>query len=807
MRLVRDVALALRQWTRRPVLGALAVLPLALAIAALVALFTVVNVTLLRPLPGIAASERLVEIGSPSNGLDSLSWLDFNDIGAQTQTLDRVFAYAFAALAVRAGEASAVNSFGMLVDDNYFDALGVRAVRGRLFIAADMTQSGDMPAVVLPYSTWQRRHGGDPDVVGGTLAINGQAFTVVGVLAPAFRGHIAGIAPEYFLPITRRAQLRQSDAGIYGNRLAQWLLVGGRLADGRTLTEARAELATIGERLSMARTEAGGDRASARGLTAQPLRPLPTAAMRAVLLVAGVLGVLVGLLLLVACINVAGLTLARAQERSSELALRISLGASRLQLTTMMLVESLMLAIAATALGSLLAHTVLRLLLAVPLPIPIPMHFDLSPDVRMLGFALALATLTAGVCGLIPAWRAASGNLASQMQRFRPQRAQQALSVLQVIATLSLLVGGGAILRALYFSEITDPGIEVDRVLTVELDLSTVGYDDARAQPVAADILAAAQATSGVEGAALAAVVPLTLSSMSLGAVTGDGLPPEGLFPETNVVTAGFAGVLGIPLRGRDFDSGDRAESTPVAIINRTLAQQIFGANDPIGRRFNFGDDDDRRQMTVVGVIEDSHTSRVGEEKRGYLLLPLAQHSMNGLNLLLRTSLEPATAAAALSGAFSRIDPNLPSPRVFKLSEQAAIALLPQRLASAVIGVLSAVGLLLVALGFYGLLSQFVHMRVREFGVRQALGAEPASIRSEVRWRALRLVGIGVLLALPLSFVVLQLCASVFVGVRAFDVPLVGLSALVLVVIAALSCLAPARRAAQISPAAALRSE
>jgi ABC-type antimicrobial peptide transport system permease subunit len=294
---------------------------------------------------------------------------------------------------------------------------------------------------------------------------------------------------------------------------------------------------------------------------------------------------------------------------------------------------------------------------------------------------------------------------------------------------------------------------------------------------------------------------------MMLGSIEGEGLPPEGLFPETNVVSPGFASVLGLALRGRDFDNGDRAETTPVAIINRSLSRQLFGETDPIGRTFSYGDGDDRRPLTVVGVIEDSQTSRIGEEQRGYLLLPLAQYSMNGLNVLLRSSLAPAAAASALSGAIARIDPNLPPPRVFKLSEQAAIALLPQRLASAVIGVLSGVGLLLVALGLYGLLSQFVLMRLREFGVRQALGADSTRIRREVRWRGLRLVVVGVLLALPLSFGVLQLCASVFVGVRTVDLPLVGTAALVLLAIAALSCLAPARRAAQISPAAALRSQ
>ncbi|GMU42910.1 MAG: ABC transporter permease [Xanthomonadales bacterium] len=806
MHFARNLRYALQQWARRPLLAALALLPLALAMAALTALFTVVNVGLLRPLPGIAAHPGLVEINRSEFSLDSQSWPDYRDLRAQAQTLEQVYAYSFALLSVRVGQASADNGFGMLVDDHYFAALGVRPALGRLLFARDMTYAGDVPAVVLAHATWQRRYGGDPTIVGRMLTINGAGYTVVGVAAPAFRGHIAGLSPEYFLPITRRAQLRPSEGDLYENRLAQWLLMGARLAPGRSLEEARAELATIGARLSAERSALGGEGAALR-LDAAPLRPLPGPAMRAVLIFAGVLGLLVATLLLVACINVAGLTLARAEERRSELALRLSLGASRGQLTAMMLAESLLLALVASALGSALAWAALKLLLAVPLPVPIPLHFELAPDWRLLGFALALTLLTACACGLFPAWRAARSRLVGEVARFRPQRSQQLLAVLQVAATLVLLVGGGAILKATDQGEIADPGIKVDGVLTLELDLATAGYGDTNAQPTAQALLEAAGALPGVEAAALAAVVPLTLSSMSLGSIEGEGLPPEGIYPETNVVSPGFAELLGIPLRGRDFDAGDRADGPPVAIINRTLARQVFGERDPLGREFGYGDGDQRSRLTVVGVIEDSQTTRAGEPPRGYLLLPLAQRPMTGLSLLLRSPMAPGAAAAALAGVIARIDPNLPPPRVFRLSEQAAIALLPQRLASAVVGVLSAVGLVLVALGLYGLLTQFVHMRRREFGVRQALGAQPARVAREIGWRGLRLVLIGVLLALPLALLVLRLCAGVFVGVRAFDLPLLAAAAATLIVIAALSCLIPARRAARIGPAAALRYE
>ncbi len=797
---------AIREWTRHPWLSALALLPLAVAIAALTALFSVVNLGLLRPLPGIAAATELVEIGRPGGGFSSLSYPDFRDIAAQSQTLRDVFGWSMAPLTVRAeGAPNAGNSFGFLVSDSYFAALGVRAQLGRMLLPADLTQDGGTPAAVLSHGAWQRLYAGDADVVGRTLTINGSAFNIVGVTAPEFRGHMAGLAPEFFLPLTRRALIRPSTENLVDNRLAEWLMMGARLAEGRTLAETHAELAIIGERLTTVRRELGEDERSPLRLTAVSLRPLPAAAMRGLLVFAGVLGLLVGTLLLVACINVAGLSLARAEERRAELALRLSLGASRWHLTSMMLSEAFLLALVATALGVALSWSGLRLLVAIPLPIPLPLHFDMTPDRNVLGFAFFLALATATACGLIPAWRAAHSRIAGELQRFRSQRSQQVLSVLQVAATLILIVGGGALLSATKQTEAIDPGIRIDGVLTVAFDLATSGYSSERAGPAAEQLLQAARGLPGVTEGALAAVVPLTLSSMSLGNIEGEGLPPDGIYPDANVVSPGFTRVLDIPLRGRDFDSNDVAGKPLVAIINRHLAGQLFGDDDALGRRFSYGETGERRDLTVVGVIEDSRYASLGEEQRGFLLLPLAQYPMNGLNLLLRSDLQPAQAAAALATAVERIDTNLPPPQVFALAEQAAVALFPQRIASVVVAGLSGIGLLLVSLGLYGLLSQFVYSRLREFGVRQALGAEPGQIAREVRRRGLRLVGIGVLLALPLALLVLQLVANLFVGAKAIDVPLLLGSVGLLSAIAIVACVIPAGRAARIAPSVALR--
>ncbi|HWS26080.1 MAG TPA: ADOP family duplicated permease [Xanthomonadales bacterium] len=798
---------AVHQWLRRPLLAALAVVPLALAIAALTALFTLINVTLLRPLPGILAADGLVEIERAGDGgMSTMSYLDFVDLAAQTQSLEHVYAWSVSPLSVRAADAAnASNSFGMLVSASYFDALRVRAHSGRLLQARDMARDGQTPAAVVSYSAWQRLFGANSEVLGQTVTINGAAFVLVGIAAAEFNGHIAGIAPDFYLPLTQRPVVRPARDNLLDNRLASWLLTGGRIADAHDLDSVRAELATIGQRLSAQRSAERPDPRNALQLSATPLHPLPRPAMQALLMFAGILGVMIAMLLLVACVNVAGLALARAEERRTELAVRLSLGASHAQLALMMLADALVLALTATALGVALAWVALKLLLAVQLPIPIPFHLDIALDLRVVAFAATLALLTALACGLIPAWRAARSPLAGQLHRFRSQRARNLLSVVQIAATLVLLVNGGAILRTMQQLEAIDPGMRVDGVLTLEFDLETSGYRDEQSMPMAAQLLEAARQLPGVDHAALAAVVPLTLSSMSLGSINGPGLPEEGLYPDTNVVSPGYVTTLGIRLRGRDFDARDRADSAPVVIINQHLARQVFGDADPIGRSFSYGDGEDRRSLQVIGVVDDGNYASIGESQRGYLLLAHAQHPRASMNLMLRSDMQPATAAAAFRTVLTRLDPNLPPPQVFRLADMAAISMLPQRIASAVVSALGGLGLLLVALGLYGLLAQFVQSHLREIGVRLALGAAPAQIARDIRWRGLRLVLIGLAIAILPALGVLKLVSSVIVGVQPFDVPVLLGAIVAVLAISVATCQAPARRAASTAPSVALR--
>ncbi len=302
-------------------------------------------------------------------------------------------------------------------------------------------------------------------------------------------------------------------------------------------------------------------------------------------------------------------------------------------------------------------------------------------------------------------------------------------------------------------------------------------------------------------------MVPLTLSSMSLGNIVGPGLPEEGLFPGANIVSPGFVETLGMSLHGRDFTTADNLDSTRVVIVNQHLARLLFGEDDAIGRTFAYGSGDDREQMQVVGVIGDGQYTSLGESPESYLLLPFNQQPRAGMGLLMHTDMGVGQAGAALRTVLSQLDPNLPPPQVFRLAELAAIALLPQRIASSVMSVLGLLGLVLVAVGLYGLLAQFVHSHLREIGVRLALGAAPAQISRSIRWRGLRLVLIGLALALVPALLALNLLASVIVGVSAVDLTAIVLSVSIMLLIAVAACIGPARSAAATAPSAALRQD
>lgn len=799
-----DIAHAARQLLARPLLLALAVLPLAVAIATLAVLTAIVQATLTGPMPGIARDPgTLVELGRGEN-LDTLSWPDVQALETGTRSFTHV--YAWRLLPVNARRPDTVGStraLGMLVSGDYFGALGVRALHGRLLGAEDIAAGTSAPSAVISAAAFARLYDGDPARLVEPLIINGHAHRVLGVVDPGFTGHVVALAPDYWLPITLQPLvMREGGAELLGSHEARWVAAGGRLAAGIDTETARAELAAVSPRLP-------GAGPADETLQLAELRAVPAG-------FAGALGAFLGLLaalgvavLLVACTNVAGWLLARSHARAPEFGMRMALGASRVRIVMLVLGEAAFVALLATALAVAAVPVLLSLLRTIALPAPFPVSLVVPFDAPGVLMTCALGVAALFAAGIVPALRVpASARMhAAGARATRSSRMRDGLVVGQVALTTLLLIGTGLLGHALHKARSVDVGFQVDGLVNADLDLGPRGYEPERAQQVAADVLAGLRARPGIEAAALARVLPLTMSSMSLGVVV-DGAPPErALSPSVNVVSAGWFETLGIPVLGRGFADTDDAGREDVAVINRQLAQRLFGDGEAIGRSFRYGEVDAPRTLRVVGVAGEGRYASWHEDPEPFLYLPLAQWPVSELNVVARTTLPTADAGSALAAAMLAVDPDLPRPQVHAMTDTVALSLLPQRMAGLVSGVLGALGLLLAALGLYALVAQHVSARTREIGVRLSLGASPSRIAREVAGRGARLLGAGAVLGLLLAVGLARVAEGALFGVDAGDGLAFVAALAVLAAIGMAACLVPARRAAAIEPSVALRQD
>jgi predicted permease len=802
-----ELAAAARQLLRRPLLLLLAVVPLAVSIAALSALFAVVNSTLLRPAPGIDDRQgRLVEIGR-GDSLDSMSYPLFQDIERDAASLDAVYAWSLLPVNVRAGSRGAsTRGLGLLVSGRYFEALGVRAAHGRLLTPADDAAGTSAPRVVLSHAAFLRLLGGDPARLAQPLTLNGQAYGIVGVAEPAFRGHVALLAPDYYLPITLHGLARPAEpADLLSNRSSSWVQLGARLAPGSDIDAARTELTALAQRLAPL-TEPGQREPA---LSVAPLRALPGGLTAGLAAFAGLLAALAAAVLLVACSNVAGWLLARGEARLSELALRVALGARRARILGLLMAEAAVVAVAAGALAVFATRLLLGLLPALDIPAPFPVSIAVPFDAPVLLFALLATAACVLAAGLAPALRVSRAlrELGQGARATRRTRAREVLVAAQVALTVLLLSGAGLFGAALHKAQSIEIGFDPRGLFNADLDLEPSGYTGERQQALLADVLDRARGIPGVQAAALARVVPLTLSRMSYGVVVDDQPPEAALSPSVNVVSPGYFAALGIALRGRDFSVDDRVDGDGVVVINRRLADTLFGAADPIGRTFRYGSAEDARTLQVIGVAADGRYATYQESPEPFMYLALAQYPTAQLNLMLRSELAPAALERAVAGALAAADPDLPAPPVHAMRDTVALSLLPQHIATLVAGALGGLGLLLAGLGLYALMAQFVAARTREIGVRLSLGASPARVARQVARRGGRLVLAGVAIGLVGAMALAQLAGSLLFGVDAGSLLAVLAAALLVAGIGTLACFGPARRAARIEPVVALRHD
>lgn len=817
--ITRDIAASARGLMRRPGFALVVVGTLALGIGASTAIFTVINAALFRPLP-VADESRLMfmrtfRIDRPFDG-GGLSYPDFEDWRAQAKSFSSMAIVTTGeATFMTAGQPARVR--GGVVSANLFTTLGVAPAVGRAFLAGEehgTTPSGARP-LMLTHSAWARRFASDPAIVGREVLVDENRFEIIGV-TPRGLFPLRDEPIEYW--VTAGVNGTSSSPGSVnasrGYRAYDGVLA--RLAPGVSVERARAEMEAIHRSILTANPSA--DQRLAPRVT--PFREVLVgdASERLGLL----LGV-VGLVLVIACVNVANLLLTRAATRQREVAIRFAIGASRSAITRQMLTESLLLAGAGAAAGLFLSVWLVRGIVAL-LPEDLPRLTGLSPDARVLLFTLIVAIGTALACGLLPAVSAARGGVAAAIkgggaglaEDFFRGRVRSALVVGQVAMALVLLVGAGLLVNTLLRLDRVQPGFETEGTLTAQLVLSGSRYatSDIRPDPLNRFLDALTErvrALPGVSEVSHAQSVPLTGIENNT-RFTIVNAPPRSDQPSAQLrfVGADYFRLLKIAVKeGRAFSPGDRPGAPDVAIVNEAFVRSHFGGASPVGQRLKLGWGGDRPKE-IVGVVGDVRHRSLGDQTRPEMYVPQAQFPNAGITLLVRTESSvgsPETLAGAITAVVRSLDPEMPIGRIRSLESWRQAALATPRFNAALLSGLSILALLLTLVGLYGVMSYSVAQRSREMAVRMAIGARARDVQKLVLGEGMRLVALGVVIGAPTALALTRLMTSLLYGVGSSDPLTYGVIATLLTVVAAFACYLPARRATSADPMVALRCE
>jgi predicted permease len=809
--LIQDLRYGLRMLMKNPGFTIIAVLSLGLGIGANTAIFSLVNTAILRPLP-VDRPEELVSLKNAnefrvSTGFSYPNYKDFRD---RNEVFSGLFGYRFAPVSVSRDEVKE-KLWSYIVTGNYFDVLGVKPALGQLLSVDDDRLPGAHPVTVLSYKYWSQGLGADPAVVGKNLLVNGRSFTVIGVAPKGFFGTEIIAEPQLWFPMAMQAEL-ELGGGWLDKRGVEQTLVQGRLKPGIRSAQAQAALTGIALQLESEYPDINqGKRAIVTPLESGLMGGMMMGVM---LNFAGLLMIVVLFVLLLACINLANLLLARAIDRRKEVAVRLTVGASRRRLVQQMLTESILLALLSGVFGLLLAYWLINLVSEFKLPVDFPLLIDLHIDYRVLLFTFLTSLLVGVLFGLLPALQATKVDLLPALKNdlslggARRSWWKSSLIVLQVALSLVLLIGGGLMLRALQRSQTINLGFTPQNAVEVSFDLRLQNYDTARGKIIQKTLLERLRAFPDVQYAGIIDLPPVDLhfprSSVLLEGQAPERIPPRAM---TSRISPGYLQAIGTALlQGRDFTEQDDENALPVAIVNETFARRFWPGENPIGKRFMQGATDSP-MVQVVGVVQDGKYAGLSEGPQPYVCRPMLQAYTGSTTVVVRSATNPANLLAIIRDEVRQIDPRMPISRAQPLTQKMSVPLLPARLAAWLLGSFGLLALALAAIGIYGVMSIAVSRRTHEIGVRMALGAQASDVLRLAIGQGVKLTLIGVAIGLGLALLLTQSLKSLLVGVSATD-PLTFASVAVLLLgVALLACYLPARRATRISPTEALRNE
>jgi predicted permease len=812
----QDVRQGARMLVKSPAFTATVVLTLGLGIGANAAVFSIVNTLLLTPLP-VADPGNLYVVSVTHQDNErphQVSWADYVDYRDRGTVFSELSAYSIGFAGLSAGD-RADRIAVSYVTGNFFPMLGIRPGYGRLLLPHEGDAYGADPVIVLGRSYWKKRFNGDPAVVGRQVLVNGQPFTVVGVVPEGFYGVYALVELDAYMPfgmIFPESAYRETRT----RRDNHELRVIGRLRPGVTPAQAQAGLDVLAQQLEQQYPDTNKT-VRARLIAERLARPEPNAADSNPY-VAGVFLLLVGLVLLVACVNVVNLLLVRATTRQRELAVRAALGAGRIRLVRQLLTESLLLAVAGGLAGAAIGRWISALIGGLKLPADLPIRFDLSFDWRVFGYIAAVALGVGLAVGLLPALRASRTDLndvlrdggRSMADGGSRQRARSLLVVGQVAVSLVLLVAAGLFVRSVQRAQSVDLGFDHRRVLNLSMDVSQLAMDEAAGRSFYRELEARVGSLPGVTSVSYAYSTPFGYYS-SGEYVEVEGAPPvpneRRQAPGYNMVGAEYFRTLNVPIvRGRGFTPDDDERGRHVAVINEFMAARLWPGQDAIGKRFRM-DGGDRAWLEVVGISRTGKYSNIFEDPGMYFFAPIAQHYRSLRVLHVRTSGSPDALAPAVEKEVRALNPELPVYDVRSLTKMldGPNGFFLLQIGALFGGALGVLGLVLALVGVYGVVSYAAAQRTREIGVRMALGAQRPDILRLIVGRGLVLVAIGISAGMAAAFGVSRLLGTLLFGISPSDPLTFTVIPLALGLMALAASYLPALRATRVDPMVALR--